>query len=139
MPLGVPTEPGPRNTKEPAPTVEKINGRNPRNFKWAGTVRTADLLPPELQAKYPKGVPFTDDGCPDFRGYMIKEVKLDGLAGENPADAARANEAIGLNETPAGYTWHHHQDGRTMQLVPADLHNAVRHTGGAARIRGGQK
>lgn len=34
-----------------------------------------------------------------------------------------------------GYTWHHVEDGRTMQLVPRDLHTAVKHTGGVAVIK----
>ncbi|WP_083900540.1 MULTISPECIES: HNH endonuclease [Oceanobacillus] len=29
------------------------------------------------------------------------------------------------------------EDGRTLMLVPTDLHQAVRHTGGAALIRKG--
>lgn len=41
------------------------------------------------------------------------------------------------SSTPAGYTWHHVEDGRTMLLVPSDLHSAVRHTGGASLIRKG--
>ncbi len=38
--------------------------------------------------------------------------------GNRAADFAAANGAAGLQSTPRGYTWHHHQDGRTMQLVP---------------------
>lgn len=37
--------------------------------------------------------------------------------------------------TPAGYTWHHVEAGRTMLLVPGDLHGTVRHTGGASLIK----
>ena len=36
-----------------------------------------------------------------------------------------------------GYTWHHVEDGRTMILIPTDLHDAYRHTGGALLIREG--
>jgi hypothetical protein len=32
---------------------------------------------------------------------------------------------------------HHVEDGLTMQLVPSDLHDVVRHTGGAALINKG--
>jgi hypothetical protein len=39
------------------------------------------------------------------------------------------------NKTPDGYTWHHHQVGKTMQLVPKNLHKEVKHTGGAAMKR----
>jgi hypothetical protein len=36
------------------------------------------------------------------------------------------------------HTWHHHQDGKTMFLVPSDIHN-IPHTGGAAIIKYGLK
>ena len=42
-----------------------------------------------------------------------------------------------LENTPEGYTWHHVEDGKTMMLVPSDIHSAVRHTGGASLIKKG--
>jgi hypothetical protein len=30
------------------------------------------------------------------------------------------------------HTWHHVEDGKTMQLIPWDLHDGVRHSGGVA-------
>ena len=38
-----------------------------------------------------------------------------------------------------GYTWHHLEDGKTLILIPTDLHNAYRHTGGASLLREGLK
>jgi len=32
-------------------------------------------------------------------------------------------------------TWHHNEDGITMELVPTDIHDAARHTGGVAIIK----
>ncbi len=49
-----------------------------------------------------------------------------------------ANLAAGYGKTarsPLGYTWHHHQDRTTMQLVPSDLHSAVRYGGGVSVIK----
>jgi hypothetical protein len=37
------------------------------------------------------------------------------------------------------HTWHHHQDGITMFLVPSSIHNSVKHTGGGAMIKYGLK
>lgn len=31
---------------------------------------------------------------------------------------------------PAGWTWHHHQNGRTMILIPQAIHGITRHCGG---------
>ncbi|KIE05765.1 hypothetical protein NF27_CY00010 [Candidatus Jidaibacter acanthamoeba] len=50
-------------------------------------------------------------------------------------DLRKANEAAGFKKTPDNYTWHHHEDGKTMELVPKDLHNAIQHTGGASKLR----
>jgi filamentous hemagglutinin len=59
------------------------------------------------------------------------------LTGNYAIDAAKANSVLGLKSTPTGYVWHHVEDAMTMQLVPQDLHWAVRHTGGAAVINAG--
>jgi len=52
------------------------------------------------------------------------------FAGTRLGDFAAANEAAGLESTPEGFTWHHVEDGTTMQLVPSDIHAATGHTGG---------
>ena len=52
-----------------------------------------------------------------------------------PRDSA--GHALGCPTPPDGYVWHHVENGRTMQLIPREIHNAVRHTGGAAVIRNG--
>ncbi|MGL4426214.1 MAG: HNH endonuclease, partial [Alphaproteobacteria bacterium] len=46
-----------------------------------------------------------------------------------------ANKTFSYKKTPEGFTWHHHHDGTTMQLVPYELHRVVNHTGGAALKR----
>lgn len=30
------------------------------------------------------------------------------------------------------YTWHHHENGKTMMLVERKVHSSITHTGGAA-------
>ncbi|WP_437955465.1 RHS repeat-associated core domain-containing protein [Sorangium sp. So ce119] len=61
---------------------------------------------------HPKtGVPFDKSGYPDFSSYRhpnVADVRIE-LSGSRSTDFARANAAAGLKETPAGYTWHHHQ------------------------------
>jgi A nuclease of the HNH/ENDO VII superfamily with conserved WHH len=91
-----------------------------------------------LADKYPNGVRYTRAGYPVFTPYAEKTVVIDNLAGDRPADFARANEAIGVSRTPRGYVWHHVEDGRTLELVPKDLHEAVRHTGGVPAIKSHQ-
>jgi A nuclease of the HNH/ENDO VII superfamily with conserved WHH len=78
------------------------------------------------------------EGAPDFRPFMnhpsgVREVRID-VTGD-AIDFRRANEAAGHAEwgsrPPAGYSWHHHEDGSTMQLVGADVHAEFTHRGGA--------
>jgi hypothetical protein len=109
-----------------APEVEvpTINGRIPINSRYAG-------------GTHPSGVPFTSQGFPDFSSVAKAEVKIDGLTGRYRIDEAMANQSVGLPGTPSGYVWHHVEDGTTMQLVPKKIHNATKHTGGAAVIRNG--
>jgi RHS repeat-associated protein len=79
---------------------------------------------------HPKtGVPFDKDGFPDFSSVTKVEVQIE-QTGTRAGDFRRANDAAGLERTPEGYTWHHHQDGTTMQLVPRDIHAQTGHTGG---------
>jgi RHS repeat-associated protein len=103
------------------------------NKKYAGQVFE---LSGDLAKKYPKGVKFTLKGFPDFSPYAKIKISVSGLTGE-ASDFAKANKAVGLKSTPTGYTWHHVEDGLTMMLIPRDLHEAVRHTGGAALLKKG--
>ena len=102
--------------------IPRINGKRPINYQYAGKT-------------HPSGVKFNERGFPDFSPYTIEQVTLDGLTGRYRTDAKRANAAVGLAKTPPGYVWHHVEDGRTMQLIPQDIHQAARHTGGAAILR----
>jgi hypothetical protein len=118
----------------PDDVIRKVGGRNPVNSAYAGQVYH---LSGDLGAKYPNGVAFSRQGFPDFSPYRVMEVKYKGLTGEYRIDEKIANELAGLPRTPTGYVWHHVEDGETLVLIPKDLHNAVRHTGGAAVIREG--
>lgn len=129
---GLPPKKGPPVVvQQGVPAVPKVNGRLPRNSQYAGKVFPLEELPKELQAKYPKSVRFTEDGFADFAPYALKTVGIS-FSGDRKRDVVAANAAAGFKHTPTGYTWHHHQDGRTMQLVPTDLHRAISHTGGHA-------
>jgi RHS repeat-associated protein len=79
-------------------------------------------------------IPFDRYGFPDFSKVAIKTVQIN-QTGNNQKDFPAANRVAGLPGTPRGYSWHHHQDGRTMQLVPTGIHRATGHTGGAAFSR----
>ncbi|MCU8075777.1 HNH endonuclease [Shewanella sp. SM29] len=107
---------------ESADNIPLINGRKPVNSQYAGST-------------HPSGVKFNEKGFPDFSPYSKAQVDIKGLTGNYAKDAAMANKAVGLKNTPEGYLWHHVENAKTMQLIPKDIHNAARHTGGAAVLR----
>ncbi|MGL4427137.1 MAG: HNH endonuclease, partial [Alphaproteobacteria bacterium] len=102
---------------------------------YAGKVYPLEKLPEELRQKYPHSVPFTGTGHPDFSRYAVKKVEIK-MTGDRYIDEKLANNLAGFKEKPRGYTWHHHHDGETMMLVDTDLHDVVKHTGGAAIVKG---
>jgi hypothetical protein len=116
--------------------VTAVNGRPPVNASYANRMYDGPGWTPAMQAKYPAGVRFDKSGFARFEEYAKASVRSPALTGEYARDAAIANRAVGLTRTPPGYVWHHVEDGRTMILIPSDIHNAVRHTGGAAVLRG---
>ncbi len=86
-------------------------------------------------------VTFNKYGFPDFSPFAKKTVELPNMHGNYSTDFSNANELAGfgkgkkshLKEYPY-HTWHHHEDGKTMQLVPKDLNNpnlgGINHSGG---------
>jgi len=74
------------------------------------------------------GIPFDKQGFPDFSGVAQKSVSVP-HTGNYDKDFVAANASAGLTSLPKGMTWHHHQDGVTMQLVPQDVHSKTGHTG----------
>jgi hypothetical protein len=75
------------------------------------------------------GIPFKSTGYPNFSGVAKVQVRIV-QTGTRAGDFRAANAAAGLRKTPEGYTWHHHEDGTTMELVPRDIHAQTGHTGG---------
>jgi RHS repeat-associated protein len=82
------------------------------------------------------GIRYTPDGYPDFEPVAVRKVQIQ-QTGNRTRDFRQANIEAGLGagayshlEKYPGHTWHHHQDKRTMLLVPTKIHDAARHTGG---------
>jgi hypothetical protein len=120
-----------------SPRIEKLGTNAPRGAKaFAGS--RLDFSKPNLGARpgtrptipadverlaktYPNGVRFTRAGYPVFTPYAVERVKVDGLDGIMDHDNPKANAAAGIpgKDPPDGFTWHHVEDGRTMELVPS--------------------
>lgn len=95
-----------------------------------------------------KGVKKTDNGGVSFAETDSIYIKEDGTkcvtvikaTGKRSKDFDEANRAMGLDETPDGYVWHHVDDYNvadgtiSMELVQDDVHNAtIPHSGGCAQ------
>jgi LXG domain of WXG superfamily/DNase/tRNase domain of colicin-like bacteriocin len=91
------------------------------------------------------------NGYPDFRPYMhpnVEPVTIEVHSPKNnPKDFENANKEakltkdtdppiIDIRKPPEGYTWHHHEDGKTMMLVDEDIHREFRHIGGQSKVNG---
>ncbi|MFB1050041.1 HNH endonuclease [Paraliobacillus sp. JSM ZJ581] len=94
------------------------------------------------------------NGYPNFTPFMhpnVKPVKIGVHSPKNnPKDFENANKAarltkdtdpriIDIRRPPDGYTWHHHEDGKTMMLVDEDIHREFRHIGGQSKVNGKNK
>lgn len=88
------------------------------------------------------------NGYPDFSTSRPRslegEVKIK-MTGDDNADFKAARDAMrkklgddkwpgGNRKAPEGFTWHHSEDGTTMELVSTAVHDKVPHTGGASLV-----
>lgn len=124
-------------------------GRCRPNYQYAGRRFPLEEKNPQLAQKYPNSVKFDENANPIFDPYVKATVTfekgvLKGNSSSGSPDFIAANKKMGY---PGRYppeicgpkgneacTWHH-KDPQTLQLIPRDLHEAVRHEGGASLIR----
>lgn len=95
-----------------------------------------------LDKKYPNGIPFTENGYPDFinanacykKDNKVLKVTLPNFTGDRTKDNILADNYLkskGTSIKTEGYTWHHMEGNPpTMVLVDADVHSVVKHSGG---------
>ncbi|MED0679986.1 HNH endonuclease [Aneurinibacillus thermoaerophilus] len=66
---------------------------------------------------------------------MVKQEVDIGKFESYPKDFAKADELAPNGPKSNKSTWHHHQDGQTMQEVDKELHDRFRHRGGMSLSR----
>lgn len=135
----------PEGTKPANPDANRFGSRLPKDGTWSGekgnSAWTPDPSTPRgkeiLDATGGKPIQFKD-GYPDFSSYSQKTVSIDNMKGDYDMDFRAANMKAGFGDTkvnPEGMTWHHHEDGKTMMLVPQKINNNVPHTGGGSIVK----
>ncbi|MCA1612879.1 MAG: HNH endonuclease [Acidobacteria bacterium] len=124
----------PASSSPPATLEELVEAQCPIN---AAEYKGRDFVfkDPALAAKY-SPLKFTSLGFPDFAPYAKANVKINMKGNRSytlpDGDFGQANVKAGYKATHehSDATWHHSEDRTTMLLVPRDLHQAVRHSGG---------
>lgn len=124
----------------------------PRFERWINRGGTVELMPEghfrytakiDVLGQRQSGSVEYPGGYPDFRPFMthpsgVRSVEID-VTGDPNTDRLRANAVAGRsdwdNTPPPGWTWHHVEDGMTMQLVPTEINGRFSHQGGASRVR----
>ncbi len=120
-----------------SPPANRFGTRLPTEGKWAGEKGHSVWTSPDgVKVRY-------KDGYPDFPGpptHAKGSVEID-MKGNRTTDFTDADEAMRKQlgdpnwERPEGMTWHHKEDGVTMELVPSEVHDAAQHTGGVSMIQ----
>ena len=141
--------------------IQKINGRNPINAKYAKPgIKPLDDFSPEQLADIRKvdpnfkGQKWKQNGHPDFTDHAFefkgrKDFVLEGLKGNDHMrndqvalikellnSGMKDGDIVQLFKT---HTLHHVEDRKTVQMIPKAIHDASRHTGGSAGMRAEQK
>lgn len=126
------------NRSKLAKEFNQLNNNTPVN-----AIFNAIQTPTGNNANYIKqkygDILYNSAGYPIFDKYSIARLEILDLTGlDDGLDIARANFIHhGANYNIPGYTWHHIEDGKTLILIPTDLHEAYRHSGGASLLRDG--
>jgi len=124
----------PRGSRPPRPhnLRELVASINPINHKYRGHIVT--IISGPLRGKTVK---FDALGFPDFSEYAAVTVTIQMHGNRSyrvpDGDFGNANEKAGFERNggePPDHTWHHHQDRKRMLLIPTDIHDAFRHSGG---------
>ncbi|WP_428743770.1 RHS repeat-associated core domain-containing protein, partial [Sulfurimonas sp.] len=141
-------EGGTKITEDGKSTFKPRKPRQPDKDKWkenGGTVKEHPDGSVTYTNKDGVSVKYNKEGYPDFSPHSPEApTKIEGMKG-NTTDYTKANLESPLSKSqgvtgqnaPKGYTWHHMEDGKHMQLVPKDIHSEFSHTGGASIVKNG--
>lgn len=86
------------------------------------------------------------NGFPNYSGHAAQTVDIP-MKGNRTTDFTAADQAVRDQlgdpdwRRPAGYTWHHNENGTTMELIPSSIHAtgqgaSTPHMGGASLYTG---
>lgn len=136
------------------PACNKCKGWWSSKIKPYATELLDDFTGPDwdlIKNKYARKVEFDCYGFPDFSpfvasiGNALITVEIDDMGESNDFTKAKQKFQSTFSFQPSSwnngvpdlgdgidYTWHHHQDGKTMLLVPSLVNLKIKHLGGDA-------
>lgn len=124
-------------------TVHPVTGvAFERTELLVGEQTISDVFP-VFEAAFTAHLEPTQYELPDAEHYAIANaqlydaIKQDGAIGDIIGLSAEDKAALKDGQTPAGYTWHHHEQPGTLQLVNAQIHAQTEHIGGRVIWGGG--
>lgn len=153
-----------QNKPKHSPDIKKwqasggtISVRRDGSVKYTSGAGHVDKLPKSMKDQGITSVSVTYDkrGNPNFTPFLdhksgIKSVHFtDGYSGDRGPDFSESNKLaagdVGKDhwlanggttggKSPKDYTWHHHHDLHTMQLVPRKIHELFPHFGGVSLL-----
>ena len=98
-------------------------------------------MPPGFHEKY-GDIRVTERGFPVFDKHVhthptqgVGDIELKKPTGKSWKDIRQADKQFGIDREyrkKHELVWHHHEEENRMQLIPKELHQQVRHTGGYA-------
>jgi YD repeat-containing protein len=132
------------NAGRGAPTYEKwINEDRMNGTVYSNLDRSVVYVRPDgVAVQYNKSV--DGNAYPDFSPHLnhpsgVTQVQINEPFSRKVSNYTAANIEAGYPEwgdaPPKDYRWHHHEDGRTMQLVPKDIHTDFHHRGGVSNAK----
>ena len=122
--------------------------RKPNVKKWieeGGTVKHNPDGSVVYTNKDGVSVKYNREGYPEFGPHSQGQVDIN-MTGKRSTDFANADRAFREQmgdptwkrpTGPDGLTWHHVENGKTMQLVPTSVHSQFQHTGGVSVVTHG--
>ena len=122
-------------TKEILRTKPK---NSPVAKKWldkGGTIEVdSSKIPPEwIYTDWEGNTIKYTDGFPDFKNGIPPQVKKEVVL-ENGFEG-RVKDFSKAGDAGLGNTWHHHQDGKTLQAVDSAIHRRFTHRGGISILK----
>ena len=123
------------HAQEASPKKKPLNSPSPKKWKANGGTVDADWT---YTDKHGNKVPYPN-GYPDFKagGHVKAEVEIK-QKGNHTSDFRDAITANGGTQPP-GTTWHHNENGTTMQAVDTEVHARFTHRGGVSINKKGKR